>query len=79
VLLPQTSLQNATRVIESLPGGIAMGRVRDASGEPLRKITASAGVGTYRGNESAEEFVARVDTALYESKRRGRNRVTVAD
>jgi two-component system cell cycle response regulator len=40
--------------------------------------TISAGVATYRAGESPESLVESADRALYLSKRRGRNRVSVA-
>ncbi|GLH78924.1 GGDEF domain-containing protein [Bradyrhizobium sp. SSBR45G] len=40
------------------------------------QVTFSAGVATQRGEESADSLLARADHALYESKARGRNRVT---
>lgn len=38
------------------------------------KITVSFGVAEYRNGDTAETFFARADKALYEAKRRGRNR-----
>ena len=42
------------------------------------KITASFGVGEYRG-EDPKEFFQKVDQALYRAKKMGKNRVEVAE
>jgi diguanylate cyclase len=42
-------------------------------------ITVSLGVATHCPGEALEAFMRRADEALYESKRGGRNRVTVAE
>lgn len=41
------------------------------------KLTISLGVTEYLNNESEENFVKRVDRALYEAKESGRNRVVI--
>ncbi|SJZ65334.1 diguanylate cyclase (GGDEF) domain-containing protein [Trichlorobacter thiogenes] len=43
------------------------------------KITVSFGVTQYWYGEEPEEFVARADTALYQAKHKGRNRVEIAE
>ena len=42
-------------------------------------VTLSAGVGELRDAETGEELVARVDRALYEAKRSGRDRIVAAN
>ncbi len=42
-------------------------------------VTVSAGVAIPRGNDTIEKAISRADTALYEAKNGGRNRVCVAD
>jgi diguanylate cyclase (GGDEF)-like protein len=47
-------------------------------GQDEIKATISAGVVEYRKDETREQVTARADKALYEAKRRGRNRVVAA-
>jgi diguanylate cyclase (GGDEF)-like protein/PAS domain S-box-containing protein len=77
ILLPQTDLQGASVIAE---------RVRSCfDNEPVVlnaiaiPITVSIGVTTYSsyGNESLVRLFERVDQALYESKAKGRNQVSV--
>ncbi len=42
--------------------------------EPLKKTT-SIGIAEYNPNETIEEFISRVDKALYEAKETGRNKI----
>lgn len=44
-----------------------------------RPVTASLGVGQRKRNESIEEFIKRVDAALYKAKESGRNQVQIAN
>ncbi|WP_043614090.1 PleD family two-component system response regulator [Ensifer sp. ZNC0028] len=79
VVMPDTSAEMAAGVaerlrtiIESLPFAIPQ-----ADG-PL-KVTASMGIATLRpGNDTAEALLKRADTALYQAKHEGRNRVVAA-
>jgi diguanylate cyclase (GGDEF)-like protein len=66
VILPGCRLDEAAATVERLrrltPGG----------------QTSSAGVATWDGRESADDFVARTDRALYAAKHAGRDRTTTA-
>ena len=46
--------------------------------EVSERITLSIGVAGWHAGESSAEWYARADAALYEAKRRGRNRVSIA-
>jgi diguanylate cyclase (GGDEF)-like protein len=76
VVLPDTRLDPARRAIER-----ALAAVR-ALHMPLKgtrvHATFSAGVVEMTGNEGLDELVARADTALYEAKHAGRDRVIAA-
>jgi diguanylate cyclase len=80
VLLPQTSLEGAARLAETLRVTIARSRFRNVdSGEMVGNITISLGVACYCGGESEREFISRADCALYAAKALGRNRVSLAE
>jgi diguanylate cyclase (GGDEF)-like protein/PAS domain S-box-containing protein len=67
VIMPECSLDDARRAAERLRAAIGP--------EP----TASIGVAEWDRSETGDSLVERADTALYDAKRAGRNRVAVAD
>jgi diguanylate cyclase (GGDEF)-like protein len=48
-------------------------------GEKQVRLTASLGCATYQMHESLENLAQRADEALYDAKRKGRNRMQIAD
>ena len=74
VVLPGTTLVAALEVAERLRYGVA-----EASliAEPLVRTTVSIGAAQHRVGETAEQLMARADTAVYAAKRGGRNQVRV--
>ena len=78
ILLPNTPLRGALAVAESLRARVQSQRLRRTdTQQPIGGVTLSLGIACFRHGESMETFVARADTALYHSKRLGRNRVTL--
>jgi diguanylate cyclase (GGDEF)-like protein/hemerythrin-like metal-binding protein len=72
ILLPDTGLEQATRLAERVRAHIDAGRSPD-----LPHITASIGVATYTPPETLDQWIARADAAMYRAKRLGRNRVEI--
>jgi diguanylate cyclase (GGDEF)-like protein len=77
VLLPNTGADAAWFVAERLRVSIANLRVQWESRLP--QVTISLGVFTFNKSSdlTAVEIISHADIALYESKRRGKNRTTV--
>ena len=79
IVLPQTSAPDCFAIVERLRLGIAKSRIRKVtSNEMIDSITISAGIACYRPDESISDLLGRADAALYQSKRGGRNRTTMA-
>ncbi len=80
IILPNTSLSGAQSLAENIRVAIEKTRIkRSGSGESIGQVTVSIGVAQYHTGESSEELFERADTALYQSKNSGRNKVTVAE
>jgi diguanylate cyclase len=80
VLLPETPAAGARSVAQAILTSVAKAQlVRADNKQPLGQITISAGVAHYRRGEDIMDFIERADRALYQSKRDGRNRVSLAD
>lgn len=78
VLLPETDLNGAKVVAESIRTTVENGRiVKPKTGEEIRRVTISIGVTQYGSDETIKEAISRADEALYRAKETGRNRVEV--
>jgi diguanylate cyclase len=73
VLFPATELDEAALATERLQRELARSNFL-FEGQPV-SLAFSAGVAVWRLAESLEELIRRADTALYEAKRAGKNRV----
>jgi diguanylate cyclase (GGDEF)-like protein/PAS domain S-box-containing protein len=84
VLLPQTGRQQAAEAAERLRIAIAEGEVRLENGLPVR-FSASFGVVTLSDDSGAhdrplgiDDLLIRADSAMYQAKQTGRNRVCLS-
>lgn len=77
VILPDTDLRGGLTMAERIRGTLADARVDEMPAD--WKVTATLGVAEIRAGERLEDALARADTALYEGKRAGRDRVVAAD
>ncbi len=75
LLMPQTSLREATVVSEKIRQEIES----VSYGTPEKPVTVSIGVVELLQGEQAESWFRRVDYALFRSKSEGKNRVTAMD
>ncbi len=79
-ILPGTSLDDAVTVAETIRRALGDSNlVNKVTGDRYGRVTASFGVSRYLPGEPLEDFIQRADKALYEAKKRGRNRVHRAD
>ena len=71
ILVPGIDLENASQLAEKLRNIIETSQFENIQGA----VTSSFGVVQFDNEESGEDFVHRVDKALYSAKHKGRNRV----
>jgi diguanylate cyclase (GGDEF)-like protein len=72
IILPETELYEAFQIAERLRESIK-NKIKIKS----KPVTVSMGVGTYDG-EGMFSFIERVDEAVYEAKRKGKDRVVIS-
>ena len=80
IILPGTNGNAAVAAAENLRKAVEQKEVINrATGDNLGQITISLGVAQYYGgDETSDELIRRADMALYDSKKNGRNKVTLA-
>ncbi len=76
VVLPQCDTQEAAEILNEIRERFQA--LRFQQGDEEFFVTFSAGLAAYPALKNPEEINAAADKALYESKRQGRNRITVA-
>ena len=75
IALPMTDQVGAHAAAERLRAEVKANVIEAADGERLPQVTISVGVALVEGGESAQDFFARADSALYRAKAAGRDRV----
>jgi diguanylate cyclase (GGDEF)-like protein len=79
VILPDTSTKSSTLVAERIRKSVMAMVVPSNAEKPLPQLTVSIGVAAFpEHGHTLEELIQASDKALYESKRSGRNCVTIA-
>ncbi|WP_374578879.1 GGDEF domain-containing protein [Phenylobacterium sp.] len=80
LIFPHESADIAVAVLEEIREEVSSRMLkRRSTNDDLGAITVSAGLAELHGGESAHMLMERADSALYVSKRSGRNRVTSAE
>lgn len=78
ILFPQTSKENAERICENIRRNVEAAKFPFEEFQPNRDLTISFGVSSFPSDaEDPEDLIRKADNALYEAKKRGRNRVVV--
>jgi diguanylate cyclase len=76
LIMPDTELSKAVEITETIRKIVEKNRLkRKNDGESLGKITFSAGVASFKSDDTAEIMIERADKALYKAKDTGRNQV----
>jgi diguanylate cyclase (GGDEF)-like protein len=79
IILPGATKENAFKVASRLRKEIERSPFPDEYVQPLKRITVSIGVATYPDDaDSLLDLIERADSALYEAKNNGRNKVVAA-
>ena len=79
VVLPEASLETAAQVAERIRATAKAMKLRKRNApDVVLSVTVSAGAAVLQPGESANDWIARADAALYRSKQSGRDRVSLA-
>ncbi len=76
VMLPETDIHGAEKIANILRETIKSKEIRNrATGETLTRVSISGGVALLNNDEDPKEWIERSDKALYQAKRKGRDRI----
>lgn len=76
IIMPNTSEDKAMEISENIRSSMENSRLKlKDNHQPLHKITLSIGIAQLRAGDDSESFVVRADSALYQAKETGRNKV----
>jgi diguanylate cyclase (GGDEF)-like protein len=76
-LLPDASPDEALKIAEDIRSAVERHPFRYGENQPSGKLTISVGLASYRPGMSVQHLQDMADSALYEAKRNGKNRVIV--
>ncbi len=78
ILLPETNVEGAYAVAEKMRTALAAKewKIKD-SGKHIGQIRVSMGIAQYVMNEKGDQVVHRADSALYQAKDQGRDRIII--
>jgi diguanylate cyclase (GGDEF)-like protein len=76
-LLPGESREAALAIAEKIRSAIELHPFHNREAQPSGKLTISIGLASYRAGMSVQQLQDLADSALYEAKRNGKNRVIV--
>ncbi|PPD50764.1 MAG: GGDEF domain-containing protein [Methylobacter sp.] len=76
IIMPNTSEDKAIEISENIRSSMESSRLkRKDNNQPLHKITLSIGIAQLQAGDDPESLVIRADSALYQAKETGRNKV----
>ncbi len=75
IIMPETSAEQATRVLNRFRKAVADYPFKGGKRQQGKAVTLSMGVATHEGGPGAQKLLDWADTALYEAKRQGENRI----
>lgn len=76
IVLPQTNLKNSIKVAERLKNNFEK-HIVTHNGISIPLNTSSFGITEYKKNDTLNSLMERVDLSLYNSKKNGKNKITV--
>jgi diguanylate cyclase (GGDEF)-like protein len=76
LVLPDTPRPAAAGILERLR--VIIADLDWSAFSPGMRVTVSAGIATLKGDDTPETVLARADSALYQAKAQGRNRIAIA-
>ncbi|RZI44780.1 GGDEF domain-containing protein [Herbaspirillum sp. HC18] len=77
VIMPEIDASEGAGVVERVRAAIAA--IEMTAGEKALSLSASFGLAEKRSGESISDMINRADAALFEAKRKGRNRYEIAE
>jgi diguanylate cyclase (GGDEF)-like protein len=78
IVLPKTGLSPALKLAERIRRTIESFKIKDSQGKTL-SVTVSQGLTGYKPGDDEYSLISRADKALYQAKKKGRNRIEVTE